>query len=93
MDNKGDKGRQSIIIHDSVKCKECEKFIRDDEHLLSKEEFKQWLKESFKEEFGDYKSNSEQIRRHNLVINVHTVILVANTIILIFILTSKHFRI
>jgi hypothetical protein len=92
MENNGKENRQPIIIHDAVKCNECEKFIRDDEHLVSKEEFKAWLKESFKEEFGDYKSNSQHIRRHNLVINVHTVILVANTMILIFILTSKHFR-
>jgi hypothetical protein len=91
MENKENKSRQPLIIHNAVKCKDCEKFIRDDEHLLSKEEFKAWLKESFKEEFGDYKNNSQQIRRHNLVINVHTVILVANTMILIFILTSKHF--
>jgi hypothetical protein len=92
MEDSGKTGRQPIIVHDAVKCKDCEKFIRDDEHLLSKEEFKIWLKESFKEEFGDYKCNSHQIKRHNLVINIHTVILVAHTILILFILTSKHFK-
>jgi len=62
MENKRSDERQFVNIHEKGSCGDCESFIREDENLKSKDEFKGWLKETFKEEFGDYKSNSERIR-------------------------------